>query len=193
MADFDSEEIVQFDSQKDFEKWLDKNASKKTAVWLKMAKKGKGVTTITYDEAVEVGLCYGWIDGIMKRFDDTFVKQRFTPRGKRSIWSKINVGKAEALIKAGRMKPSGMAEVERARADGRWAKAYAGSKDMEVPADFAAALGRHPKAAAFFNTLNKQNKYAMLFRLHHVKKAETRTAKIEKFIQMLTEEKKIYQ
>lgn len=192
MSKIDNDEIVEFKTQKEWEHWISKEHDKKLGVWIKMAKKGKGVTTITYSEALDVALCYGWIDGIMRRVDDVYVIQRFSPRGKRSIWSKINVGKVETLIKAGKMQPSGMVQVEAAKADGRWMNAYGGQASMEVPADFKDALGRHKKAAEFFNTLSNSNRYSILFQIHHAKRPETRARRIQKFIQMLSEGKKPY-
>lgn len=190
MSKIDQDEIIVFNTQKEWERWLSKEFDKKPGVWIKMAKKGKGVTTVTYDEALDVALCYGWIDGIVRKFDDKYYIQRFSPRAKRSIWSKINVGKIEALTKAGKMMPSGFAQVEAAKADGRWANAYGGSASMKMPDDFKAALGKHKKAAAFFETLNGANKYTIFFQIHNARRPETRARRIEKFIQMLAQGKK---
>jgi uncharacterized protein YdeI (YjbR/CyaY-like superfamily) len=180
--------VEKFGSQKELEKWLEQNAES-DGVWLKLAKKGSGETTVSYAEAVESALCFGWIDSQAKTFDDKFYIQKFTPRRSKSVWSKINVEKADALIKEGRMKPAGLAQVEAAKADGRWDAAYEGQSTAEAPADFLDALAKKKKAAVFYETLNKANKYAITWRLHHSKKPETRAANIHKFIQMLADGK----
>jgi uncharacterized protein YdeI (YjbR/CyaY-like superfamily) len=180
--------VEKFGSQKELEKWLEQNAES-DGVWLKLAKKGSGETTVSYAEAVESALCFGWIDSQAKTFDDKFYIQKFTPRRSKSVWSKINVEKADALIKEGRMKPAGLAQVEAAKADGRWEAAYEGQSTAEAPADFLDALAKNKKAAVFYETLNKANKYAITWRLHHSKKPETRAANIHKFIQMLADGK----
>jgi len=184
--------ILPFESQKKWEAWLAKEHEKSTGIWLKIAKKATGISTVTYDEALEVALCYGWIDGQRGSFDDKYFLQRFTPRRPKSIWSKINVEKVKKLIKAGKMKPAGLKAVEAAKQDGRWDKAYDSQTYMTVPEDFQAVLNRNKKARTSFETLNKVNRYAILFRIHNAKKEETRERRIKQFIEMLERGEKIY-
>jgi uncharacterized protein YdeI (YjbR/CyaY-like superfamily) len=185
--------ILLFADQDAFEAWLAQNGNTSRGIWLQLVKKGADVaSTLTYAGAVEAALLYGWIDGQRKAFDAATWLQRFTPRGKASIWSKINRDKAEELIRAGRMQAAGLAEVERAKADGRWEQAYDSARTMEVPADLHAALETHPQAKAFFEQLDRTNRYAILFRLQTAKKAETRAKRLEQFVTMLEEGKKIY-
>ena len=181
-----------FKDQKRWQTWLAKNHKTSTGLWIKFAKKDSGLQSATHKEVLEVALCYGWIDG-QKRSDtvETWL-QKFVPRGKRSIWSKINREAALALIESGRMKPTGLAEIERAKQDGRWAAAYEGQKKATVPADLQAALDRNPRAKAFFATLDSKNRYAVLFRIHTAKKAETRTRRIETFVGMLARGEKLH-
>ena len=183
---------LEFKTQKAYETWLAKNHAKVPGVWIKLAKKGSGVKSITYAEAVEASLCYGWIDGQSKSIDDTAWQQKYTPRGRRSIWSKVNIGKVEALIKAGRMQPAGLAAVEAAKKDGRWAAAYEPPSKAGVPPDLQAALDASPKAKAFFATLNSTNRYAILFRTQTAKKPETRAKRIKQFVEMLEKGEKLY-
>ncbi len=167
--------------------WLRKHHEDPVGVWLILAKKGTTQpTTLTYDEALEEALCHGWIDGQTKSRDDATYKQRFTQRRKRSPWSKRNVGKAEQLAAEGRMHQAGHAEVERAKADGRWEAAYYGSAEIEVPPDLSAALVRDPDAQAMFDVLTKQNRYAILYRLATAKRAETREQLLKQFVAMLS-------
>lgn len=184
--------ILPFSSQKDWEGWLDKHHQASKGLWLKIAKKGTGTDTVTYAEALDSALCHGWIDGQKGSFDDSFWLQKFTPRGPRSKWSKINREKAEALIEAGRMKPAGLAAVEQARSDGRWEQAYDSQSRASVPEDLQKELDRNPKAAAFFATLDSANRYAVLYRIHEAKKPETRARRIEKFIGMLNRGEKVH-
>lgn len=177
-------DTLRLDSQAAWAQWLAANLEH-DGVWLLHAKKDSGVTTVTYQEALEVALCFGWIDGQRKAVDAQFFKQRWTPRRARSIWSKVNRDKALAYIADGRMQPSGLAQVERARADGRWDAAYGGFGTAEVPPDLQAAFALYPGSAAFFATLNAQNRYALLFRIHGAKKAETRARRIAEFAAML--------
>ncbi|MCY1042853.1 YdeI/OmpD-associated family protein [Corallococcus sp. bb12-1] len=177
--------IVPFASEKAFEQWLAKHHADAPGVWLKFAKKESGIASVTYAQAVEVALCYGWIDGQAKPVDDTYWIQRFTPRRARSRWSKINCGKVDALVAAGRMRPAGLREVEAARADGRWDAAYASPTAIAVPEDLLLALEANPKAKVFFATLKGSNRYAILYRLHDAKKPETRARRLEKFVAML--------
>ena len=188
----DDFQTLDFDTKAKFRAWLDKNHSKEPGVWIRYAKKGSGIRSIKYDEAVEVALCYGWIDGKVRTVDDDYYMQRFTPRRSKSMWSKINVGKAEALIAAGKMKPAGLAEVERAKADGRWAAAYEAPSNMTVPDDFEKALKKSAKARKFFETLNRSNRYAILYQIADAKKPETRARRIAKFVEMMKAGEKLY-
>jgi uncharacterized protein YdeI (YjbR/CyaY-like superfamily) len=184
--------ILPFTSKKKWADWLAKQHDKSTGLWLKLAKKGSEIPSVTYDEALDVALCYGWIDGQKKGFDDKCWLQKFTPRGPKSIWSKINIGKVEKLIRSGGMKPAGLKAIEAAKQDGRWDAAYESQKSISVPDDFQAALDENPKAKAFFATLNSVNRYAILFRIHNAKKAETRTRRIRQFVEMLESGEKLY-
>jgi uncharacterized protein YdeI (YjbR/CyaY-like superfamily) len=168
-----------------FAAWLRKNHASSTGLWLKLAKKGAGVPSVSYAEAVEVALIWGWIDGQKQARDERFWLQRFCPRGKKSLWSKINREKAEQLIAAGKMQPAGLAEVERAKSDGRWDAAYDAPSRMLVPDDFARAIAKNARAAKFFATVDATNRYAMLWRVQTAKKAETRARHIETFVAML--------
>jgi len=159
---------------------------------LLIAKSGAPKPTITYPEAVEVGLCYGWIDGQKKSIDAHHWLQRFTPRRARSVWSKVNRAKAEALIQSGRMQPSGMAEVDRARSDGRWDAAYEGARTAVVPSDLRAALDAEPEAGAFFDGLDRANRYAVLWRVQTATRSETRSRRIQTLVAMLARGEKIH-
>lgn len=174
-----------FESKKKFEDWLAKKHDKSTGLWLKIAKKATGISTVTYAEALDVALCYGWIDGQKGSFDEQYFLQKFTPRRPKSIWSKINVEKVEGLIASGEMKPAGLKAVEAAKQDGRWAAAYASQKNIVVPADFQSALEKNKKAKAFFETLTGSRRYSFLFRIETAKKAETREKRIRQFVEML--------
>jgi uncharacterized protein YdeI (YjbR/CyaY-like superfamily) len=167
--------------------WLAGNHSEATGVWLVLAKKGTTEpTSLSYDEALEEALCHGWIDGQVRRRDERTYRQRFTPRRARSAWSKRNVAIAQRLAAAGRMHAAGLAEVERAQADGRWDAAYAGQASIEMPADLARALDAEPAASAMFATLTSQNRYAILYRIETAKRADTRARRIEQYVAMLT-------
>lgn len=181
-----------FDSQAAWEAWLDENHDSATGLWLKIAKKASDVTSVSYAEALDVGLCYGWIDGQRKKLDDDFYLQRYTPRRKTSKWSRINRDKVTELIAQGRMQPSGLVEIEKAKADGRWEQAYESQSNITIPDDFQAALDKNPDAQAFFDQLNKTNRYAFLYRLATVKKEATRQRNIEKFIMMLNANEKFH-
>ncbi|CAN7268410.1 YdeI/OmpD-associated family protein [Pseudoxanthomonas sp. LjRoot143] len=176
-----------------WERWLEGHPQS-SGVWLKIAKKDAGIPSVTYAEALDVALCHGWIDGQKKGFDAQFFLQRFTPRRARSTWSKINVAKIDALIAAGRMRPAGLREVEAAKADGRWDAAYDGAKSMEVPPELAKALAlaKHRKAKAFFDTLDKTNRYAVCWRVQTAVKPETKRARVEKLVAMLARGEKIH-
>jgi len=181
-----------FKDQKAWAAWLDKNHAKSPGVWLKLAKKGSETRSVAYQEAREVALCYGWIDGQKKGYDNDFWLQKFTPRGPRSIWSKINRDKAEALIRSGEMKPPGLAAIERAKQKGQWEAAYDSQSRAAVPDDLQAELDRNPKAKAFFATLESANRYAILWRVQTAKRAETRAKRIQQFVAMLERHEKIH-
>jgi len=159
---------------------------------MRLAKKSSGAASVTYAEAIEVALCHGWIDGQKKPFDERYWLQRFTPRTRTSIWSKINREKALALIASGEMKPFGLEEIERARRDGRWEGAYDSARTAVPPEDFLAALDRNARAKAFFATLDGQNRYAVLFRIQTAKKAETRAKRIRTFVAMLAKRERLH-
>ena len=182
MADL---EMLPFKSPKAWAAWLDKNHAKSAGVWLKLAKKATGIASVNYAEALDVALCYGWIDGQKKSFDESWWLQKFTPRGPRSIWSNINREHVARLIKDGQMKPAGLKAIEAAKADGRWDAAYESQSKATVPDDLQAELDKRPQAKAFFTTLNSTNRYAILFRLHTAKKAETRAKRLAQFVEML--------
>ena len=184
--------IILFASQTDWRKWLLKQHAKAPGLWLRFAKKNSGITSVTYAEALDVALCYGWIDGLKKTHDEQTYRLRFTPRGPRSIWSKINRDKALALIAAGQMQPAGLAAIERAQANGQWDAAYDSSKTITVPTDLQTALDGNAKAQAFFATLNSVNRYAILFRLQTATKPETRAKRLRQFIEMLERQEKIH-
>lgn len=185
-------EIVAFESAEAFEAWIGENHTASPGIWLKLRRKGPGIVTLDYAQALDVALCYGWIDGQKAKFDDQWWLQRFTPRKPSSKWSKVNRDKVATLIEQGRMHAPGQAEVDRAKADGRWEAAYDGAKTATVPDDLAAALTAAPAAAAFFETLDRQNRYAILYRIQDAKKAETRARRIEKYVAMLAKGDKLY-
>jgi uncharacterized protein YdeI (YjbR/CyaY-like superfamily) len=185
-------ETVTFASAEAFEAWLGENHAASPGIWLKLRKKDPEVVALDYAQALEVALCYGWIDGQKAKLDDQWWLQRFTPRRPGSRWSKVNRDKATALIEQGRMRPPGQAEIDRARADGRWEAAYDGARTATVPDDLAAALAAVPAAAAFFETLDRQNRYAVLYRVQDAKRAETRARRIEKFVAMLARGEKLH-
>jgi uncharacterized protein YdeI (YjbR/CyaY-like superfamily) len=192
MANITELPVISFESKKKWADWLSRQHERSTGVWLKLAKKDSGVPSVTYEEALDVALCYGWIDGQKKGLDASYWLQKFTPRGPKSIWSKINTEKAEHLIASGEMKPAGLTAIEAARNDGRWDAAYASQKNISIPEDFLAALDKNQKAKAFFSTLNSANRYAILFRIHQAKKPETRTKRIGQLIEMLEKGEKIH-
>ncbi|WP_440710164.1 YdeI/OmpD-associated family protein [Herbiconiux sp. YIM B11900] len=175
-----------------FERWLEQNADSASGVKMLIAKKGSAHSTVSHQEALDVALCHGWIDARRNSFDDDFFIQNFTPRRPRSIWSQVNQDKVAALIEAGRMRDRGQAEIDRAKADGRWEAAYASPKNIEVPDDLAAALAENAEALAFFATLSSQNRYAVLFRVHHAKRADTRARRIADFVAMLARHETVY-
>lgn len=181
-----------FRSADAFQSWLAKNHVASPGLWIRFAKKASGVKSMTYPEALDIALCYGWIDGLRKREDDTYFLQRFTPRAKRSIWSKINREKVAGLIASGRMQPAGHAEVERAKADGRWESAYDSIRNATVPDDLQQFLDGNPRAKKFFESLTSQNRYAILFRLGTAKRPETRAKRFAQFTEMLQKGEKLH-
>jgi uncharacterized protein YdeI (YjbR/CyaY-like superfamily) len=183
---------IAFASAAEWEAWLEEHHAASDGVAVKIAKKGSGIASVAYPEVLDIALCFGWIDGRRNALDDRFFLQRFGPRRARSRWSKINREKAEALIAQGRMRPAGLAEVERAKADGRWDAAYAGQRAMGVPDDLQRELDARPQAAAFFAGLSSQNRYAILYRLHDAKRPETRARRLAKFVAMLEAGQTIY-
>ena len=192
MPEPDKTRIHAFEDSAEFWRWLEINHASESELWLKIFKKGSGQKTITWDEAVVEALCWGWIDGVKKSFDEQAYLQRFTPRRKGSNWSKRNREHVERLITEGRMQESGMIHVRAAQADGRWQSAYDPPSEMTVPEDFLAALEERPNAKAFFATLNRQNRYAIAYRLQTAKKPETRQKRFEAFLEMLEREEKLY-
>jgi len=181
-----------FKDQKAWAEWLEKNHSRTGGLWLRIAKKDSGLKSVSYQEALETALCYGWIDGQKLPENERTWLQRFVPRSDKSIWSKINCEKALALIQSGRMKAAGLQAIEHAKKNGCWDSAYDSPSRASVPEDFAVALGDHPRAKEFFESLDRANRYAILFRIQNVKKAETRTRKIKQFIEMLECHEKIH-
>jgi uncharacterized protein YdeI (YjbR/CyaY-like superfamily) len=181
-----------FECQKDWAKWLKENHESSPGVWLQLAKKNTDIASVSYEEAVETALCFGWIDGQKKSHSERYWLQKFTPRSDKSVWSKINKQKAMALIKAGKMQTAGLHQVERAKRDGRWDAAYDSSSTSVAPEDFQSALDGNARAKAFFATLDSRNRYAMLFRIQTARTAATRAKRISKFVDMLKRHEKIY-
>lgn len=185
-------QVVSFASSTEWRKWIAANHAKSNGVWLRFFKKDSGEKTVTYSEALEEALCYGWIDGQAKKYDAKSYLQKFTPRRPKSIWSKRNTEKAERLIQEGKMEKAGLQQVELAKADGRWQQAYDSPKDMKVPEDFLQQLSKNKKAKTFFDGLNKTNQYAIVWRLQTAKKPETREKRIKEILEMLSEGKKFH-
>ncbi len=183
--------IIAFATAEEFRHWLAQHHADHPGIWLKIAKKASGIASVTYAEALDEAICFGWIDGQKKSFDATAFLQKFTRRGKRSIWSKINVGHVARLEKEGRMTPAGLAAVDAAKADGRWEAAYHSSSTAEMPEDFLTALAQEPDAEAFFATLTKSQRYGFFFRITTAKKAETRSRRIANFVAMLKRGEKL--
>ena len=181
-----------FNTQRDWHNWLEENHQQPKGLWLKLAKQSSSKSSVNYMEAVEEALCYGWIDSQIQKYDDEYWLQKFTPRGPKSIWSKINVTKAEALLKADRMQPAGLQAIELAKQDGRWDAAYDSSSSSKIPEDFQVALDKNPKAKEFFATLNRANIYAFCWRIQTAKKIETRKTRIEKYIDMLNKGERLH-
>jgi uncharacterized protein YdeI (YjbR/CyaY-like superfamily) len=178
-------EVIAFRDAAAFEAWLDAHVDLRVGVWLKIAKKGSGVPSLTDDEAVDIGLCYGWISGQRRSYDEVYYLQKYVPRRPRSRWSQVNVAKVEELIAAGRMRPSGLAEVEAAKADGRWAAAYQSQRNATVPADLAAALAASPQAAQAFDALGKIQRYAVILTLATARTNTARAAQLRRAITAL--------
>ena len=191
-ADAKSGPPLLFEDRETWFCWLRKNHATSSGVWLRIAKKGAIVRSVSYLQAVDAALCFGWIDGQKKRDDESYWLQRFTPRSEKSIWSKINREKAIRLIELGQMNAAGLREVERAKRDGRWDGAYDSPSGATIPADFQAVLNEIPRAKAFFATFDGRNRYAVLFRIQTAKKAETRAKRIKQFAEMLSQREKIY-
>jgi uncharacterized protein YdeI (YjbR/CyaY-like superfamily) len=183
---------VWFQSQQTLEEWLEEHQDSSPGIRIHIAKKHSGKVTPSYAEALESALCYGWIDSQKEKYDDQTWLQRFTPRGPKSIWSKVNKEKAEELLAAGRMKSSGLRAIEFAKENGLWDKAYSPQSDKSLPADFQKELDQRPNAKAFFEMLNSRNRYAILFRLQTAKKPETRMKRMNQFLEMLEKGEKIY-
>jgi len=182
-----NEPILPIESVKAWESWLANHYVDPQGVWLKIAKKNSGLPIVSHDEVLDIALCYGWIDGQRKGFDDQFYLQKFTPRRPRSLWSKRNIEKVEGLISEGKMQPSGLAEIEKAKADGRWQAAYDSPKNMTIPTDFLELINKNPSAKETFDKLNKTNLFAIGFRLSTAKKPETRQRRIDTIIAMLSQ------
>ena len=189
----DDQDPIAFATAADWEAWLEANHAGSDGVWVKIAKKGTGIESVRYPEVLDTALCFGWIDAVRRPLDGEWFLQRFTPRRARSRWSRINREKAEQLTAAGRMRPAGLAEVERARADGRWEAAYAGPRTIAVPDDLQRELDARPEAKAFFAGLSSQNRYAILYRLEEAKRPETRARRLAKFVAMLEAGEKIHE
>ena len=184
--------IMSFETQQNWEAWLKEHHADSKGLWLKIAKKDTGIPSVSYAQALESALCYGWIDGQKASFDDTYWLQKFTPRGPKSMWSQVNCDKVTVLMASGRMQPAGIRQVELARADGRWEAAYEPQSKITIPEDFQRELDNNQEAKEFFSTLNSVNRYAILFRIQTAKKPETRSARIQKFIEMLAKNEKIH-
>jgi uncharacterized protein YdeI (YjbR/CyaY-like superfamily) len=185
--------VVFFSSSADLESWLEQNHGSSPGLWLKIAKKTSGVESVNYAEALELALCFGWIDSQKRGFDEQFFLQRFTPRRPRGKWSRINRDKVEKLIASGTMRAAGLAEVEAAKADGRWEAAYEGQRTAKVPEDLQHELDSNRAAREFFATLSSSNRYAIVYRLGEAKKPETRERRLRKFVAMLERGEAIHQ
>lgn len=184
--------VLSFADAAEWSAWLASHCLSSRGVWLKIAKKTSGKASVSYAEALAAALVWGWIDGQKEKWDEAWWLQKFTPRGPRSMWSKLNREKATALIASGKMMPSGLAEVERAKRDGRWDRAYESQKSAVVPEDFARALAENRRAQEFFAELEAHNRYAILWRLHNAKKPETRALRITRFVEMLAKGERLH-
>ena len=188
----DPQKVREFADPESFYAWLRENHAGESEVWIKVHKVGSGLASITPKQAIDVVLCFGWIDAVRKSLDDKSFLQRYTPRGKKSIWSKINIDNVARLVEEGRMTEHGLKQVEAAKADGRWDRAYASGKDMKIPDDLQAAIDANPKARAMLPTLSEQNRFALAFRVHNLKTEAGRRKKIETFVAMLERGETIY-
>ena len=185
-------EIAAFSSAKELERWLAKNHAKSTGIWLRFFKKNSGVRSVSYYEALDAAICFGWIDGQLKKYDEESWLRKFTPRRPKSVWSKRNREHAERLIRAGKMQTAGLQEIEAAKQDGRWKAAYDSASKMEIPDDFLKELAKNKRAKAFFETLNRANVYAIVWRLQTAKKPETRQRRLATILAMLAKEQKFH-
>mgnify|MGYP001330035109 CR=1 FL=1 len=192
MSSLNNVPIIEFKTAETFETWLEKNQENSNGLWLKIFKKDSGIKTISYAEALDVALCYGWIDGQKNTFDELAYLQKFCPRREKSIWSKINIGHVERLIEAGRMKPAGLKAIDKAKANGNWEKAYDSPSKMTIPEDFLKELRKNKKAEAFYKGLNKTNLFSIGFRLQTAKKQETREKRMKEIIEMLARGEKFH-
>lgn len=190
-AEYDFE-IIAFRSAKEWERWLAKRHTGSTGIWLRFFKKGSGIVSVTHAEALAAALCFGWIDGQLKKHDEESWLRKFAPRRPQSVWSKRNRELVEQLAEAGKMRPAGLQEVEAAKADGRWDRAYDSPSKMTVPEDFLKELSRNKTARTFFETLNKANTYAITWRLQTAKKPDTREQRMRAIIEMLAKGKKFH-
>ena len=188
----DNYPVKSFKNAAAFESWLEKNHKKADGLWLKVAKAKSGIVSISFPDALDLALCYGWIDGLRRGLDEDYYVQKFTPRRAKSVWSVINKNKVAQLIKDGRMKASGLAAIEEAKKNGQWDNAYHSPANISIPDDLQNALDKNKKAKAFFEKLNAQNRYAILYRIHQVKREETKTKKIAEYVKMLEAKKTIY-
>ncbi|TIM68479.1 MAG: hypothetical protein E5Y58_18515 [Mesorhizobium sp.] len=191
-VEVDPAKVREFSDAESFYTWLGQHHDTETEIWIKIHKVGSGLPSITPKEAIDVVLCWGWIDAVRKGLDDKSYLQRYTPRGRKSIWSQINVDNVARLIEAGRMTGHGLKQVDAAKTDGRWARAYASGKDMKIPADLQAAIDAEPKAKALLAGLSAQNRFALAFRIHNMKTEAGRKKRIAAFVEMLTRGETIY-
>ncbi len=192
MTELNAIPILEFNTAETFEIWLENNHEISNGIWLKIFKKNSGIMTISYAKALDIALCFGWIDGQRKSLDEKAYLQKFCPRRTKSIWSKINIGHIERLINDGKMRSAGLKAVEKAKEDGNWENAYDSPSNMTIPEDFLKELSKNEKAEAFFYSLNKTNLYSIGFRLQTAKKLETRTKRMEKIIEMLEKGEKFH-
>lgn len=192
MKEADALPTLSFETQREWETWLEQHHADTPGLWLKIAKKGTGAVSVSYAAALESALCYGWIDGQKAPLDEQYWLQRFTPRRPKSAWSKVNRKNAEALIAAGRMRVAGLRQIELAKVDGRWEAAYDAQSTVTVPPDFQSELDQHAEAREFFASLDSANRYAILYRIQTAKKPATRAARIQKLIEMLSQRQKIH-
>jgi uncharacterized protein YdeI (YjbR/CyaY-like superfamily) len=188
----DADKVHEFADEQSFSRWLARHHDKQDEVWIKIHKVGSGLASITPKQAIDVVLCWGWIDAVRKGLDDTSYLQRYTPRRGKSVWSQINVGNVARLIEQGRMTPHGLAQVEAAKADGRWERAYGSGKAMKIPDDLQAAIDAEPKAKKMLSGLSEQNRFALAFRVHNMKTQAGRSKKIAAFVAMLVRGETIY-